>query len=63
MLGQYTGFKNFLLTKMLYRKYLSEYLAEALNPAEYRRAERRAQREADEMRRGKQNNWIFESLP
>lgn len=63
MLGQYTGFKNFLLTKMLYRKYLSEYLSEALNPAEYRRAERRAQNEADEMRRGKQNNWLFESLP
>jgi hypothetical protein len=48
---------------MLYRKYLSEYLSEALNPQEYRRAERRAQNEADEMRRGKLNNWIFEQLP
>jgi hypothetical protein len=63
MFGQYTGLKNFILTKMLYRKYLSEYLSEALNPQEYRRAERRAQNEADEMRRGKLNNWIFEQLP
>jgi hypothetical protein len=63
LFGQYTGFKNFLFTKLLYRKYLTEHMSEWFNGDAYRKSQSRIQDEADENRKGKPNNWLFEKLP
>lgn len=63
LVASYSGAKNLIITKMLYRKYMTEFLGEWFNADGYERAQKRAQADADENRKGKPNNWLFESLP
>jgi hypothetical protein len=63
LLASYSGAKNLIGTKIFYRKYMTEFLGEWWNADAYERSQRRAQSDADENRKGKPNNWIFEQLP
>ena len=63
LLASYSGAKNLIWTKMIYRKYMTEFLGEWFNADAYERSQKRAQSDADENRKGKPNNWIFEQLP
>ena len=63
LLSNNLGFKNFIWTKMLYRKYLTEQASQWLNSKDYNRSQRRMQKEADETRKGQVNNWLYKNLP
>lgn len=63
LMGQWTGLKNLIWTKMLWRKYMSEHLYEWWNSEGAQASQRRLQQEADKNRGGEINNWLFEKLP
>lgn len=63
LLGQWSGLKNLIWTKMLWRKYMSEHLYEWWNSEGAQASQRRLQQDADKNRGGEINNWLFEKLP
>ena len=63
LMANWSGVKNLIWTKMLWRKYMSEHLYEWWNPQGAQASQRRLQQEADKNRGGEINNWLFEKLP